>query len=116
MGYKDSLCQATRQITSMARAVLLFAIASCSALQLPVPPRREVLRLGAAAIVVPVAPAFAKTKASLNPNKQEGVGASAKDYQSKMYAEQKAQMAGDKGSRGVASAQFEETDTVQRNR
>jgi len=95
-------------------AFLLFA--GAGAYQIPMPSRRDCLRLGAAAIIAPAAPVFAKSKASVQPNKPEGVGANAKDYQLKMYAEEKAAMAGDKGSRGVASAAFEKQDSVVANR
>ena len=50
------------------------------------------------------------------PNKPEGVGANAGQYMSQYKKDEYAKMAGDKGSRGVASSQFEKNDTVQRNR
>jgi len=50
------------------------------------------------------------------PNKPEGVGANANQYINEQYKQEKAEMVGDKGSRGVASAEFEANDTVQRNR
>lgn len=50
------------------------------------------------------------------PNKPEGVGANANQYINEQYKQEKVEMVGDKGSRGVASAEFEANDTVQRNR
>ena len=47
-------------------------------------------------------PAFAKSKKSMNSNKQEGVGAAmGEEYRKKMFAEEKLAMAGDKGARGT---------------
>lgn len=78
--------------------------------------RRHALGLGVAALVAPLSPAFARTKASTSPNKPEGVGANAKSYQLDQYKQEYEGMKGDKGSRGVASAKFDAEDTVQRNR
>merc|ERR1712151_1053193 len=102
----------------MGCGVMLVVLLGCAALQVqpPLSTRREALRIGAAAIVAPAQPVFARSKASVAPNKPEGVGANAKEYQQRMYAEQKAGMAGDKGTRGVASVEFEKSDSVVRNR
>ena len=85
---------------------------------LNVVPRRAALQagIGAAALAVSPGAAFAKSKASVLPNKPEGVGANAGQYLSKLRKEEYDAMSGDKGSRGVASKQFEQNDTVQRNR
>ena len=86
----------------------------------PTSSRRQALRLGigaaAATLGLPAAPAFAGGKASVLPNKVEGVGANAGQYLSQMRKDEYALMAGDKGSRGVASKQFEASDTVLKNR
>ena len=85
---------------------------------LNVVPRRAALQagFGAAALAVSPGAAFAKSKASALPNKPEGVGANAGQYLSKLRKEEYNAISGDKGSRGVASSQFEQNDTVQRNR
>jgi|EP00966_Prymnesium_polylepis_P246788 predicted lipoprotein with Yx(FWY)xxD motif len=99
------------------QSAVVLLLAGASALRVPVAStRRDVLRLVAAAAIAPAAPAFAKSKASVQPNKPEGVGANAKSYQLEMYAKEKEGMAGDKGSRGTASAAFEASDTVMKNR
>ena len=80
-------------------------------------PRRDAIFGGAvAALMSPVLPVAARSKASVSPNKPEGVGANAGQYIRDQYKAEYAQMAGDKGSRGVASKDFERYDTVQRNR
>jgi hypothetical protein len=73
-----------------------------------VPPR--------ATLATPLAPAMARSKSSVNPNKVEGTGANAGQYIREQYKNEYAAMAGDKGSRGIASADFEKKDTVQYNR
>lgn len=78
--------------------------------------RRAILGGAAAALFSAPLPAMAKSKASLNPNKQDGVGANAGAYINDLYKEQYKEIKGDKGSRGVASSTFEAQDTVQRNR
>ena len=80
--------------------------------------RRQALQaaLGAAALATPLAPATARSKSSVAPNKVEGTGANAGQYIREQYAKEYAAMAGDKGSRGIASAEFEKRDTVQYNR
>ena len=50
------------------------------------------------------------------PNKPEGVGANARQWQTEQYKKEYEGMKGDKGSRGTASASFEKNDTVQKNR
>lgn len=82
---------------------------------LNVVPRRLALRVGAAALVSPAVPAMAKSKKSINPNKQEGLFLDKKFREEFLQAE-KASIQGDKGSRGVASASFEKNDTVNKNR
>lgn len=105
----------------MAKAMrLVFALlfATCVS-ALNVVPRRQMLQAGAAAVAalaVPGSPASAKSKSSALPNKPEGVGANAGQYLSKMRKEEYAAISGDKGTRGVASSEFEKNDTVQRNR
>ncbi|KAL1530124.1 hypothetical protein AB1Y20_001042 [Prymnesium parvum] len=94
----------------------LLLLLHADALLLHMPSRRDAFQIGAAAVFIPSSPAFAKSKASLNPNKQEGTGANARDYQRQQYAQERLAMNGDKGSRGVASAEFEASDTVVRNR
>ena len=81
-------------------------------------PRRQALSvgLGVASLAVPLAPAVAKSKASQSPNKPEGVGANAGQYMSQVYKDQKNAMVGDKGSRGVASAEFDKNDKVVKSR
>lgn len=79
-------------------------------------PRRQVIQLGLGAAALAPCAANAKSKASVAPNKPEGVGANAPQYFSQLRKEEYAAMAGDKGSRGVASAKFDKEDTVQRNR
>ena len=80
-------------------------------------PRRHVLRVGcAAALLSPAAPALAKSKASVSPNKPDGIGANAKSYKLDQYKAEKEGMSGDKGSRGVASKEFDAQDTVVKNR
>ena len=59
---------------------------------------------------------MARSKSSVNPNKVEGTGANAGQYIREQYKNEYAAMAGDKGSRGIASADFEKKDTVQYNR
>jgi hypothetical protein len=55
----------------MMRWLCLIALLGCAdALRLPVLQRRQVLSLGAAAAVTGPLPALAKSKASVNPNKQ----------------------------------------------
>ena len=101
-------------------AVLLLLLCSCvGALRVPVP-RRQVLAsaLSAAALAGPSAlPALAKSKTSMNPNKQCNdvtdpygnvvslcAGANAKDSQRDLYKAQKASMSGDKVRAAVAPA------------
>jgi len=81
----------------------LLVLASCSGLRLQVTTRRHVIGLGAAALVVPATPALAKSKKSLNPNKQDGVeiGSVAR---MQTAAKETAAMQGDKGSRGTEIA------------
>lgn len=81
-------------------------------------PRREALQitLGFATLSTPLAPAMAKSKASLAPNKAEGVGANAGAYLRDQYKNEYQSIAGDKGMRGVASSQFDKEDTVVKNR
>ena len=74
--------------------------------------RRQAI-LGAATLATPLAPAMARSKSSVNPNKVEGTGANAGQYIREQYKNEYAAMAGDKGSRGIASADFEKKDTVQ---
>ena len=80
--------------------------------------RREVIQtaIGVATLATPLAPAVARSKASVQPNKVEGTGANAGSYIRDQYKAEYAAMAGDKGSRGVASKEFEKNDTVQKNR
>lgn len=100
------------------RTLLLLAWLACASalrLQQPLVHRRQALAAGVAAAfgVVPL-PSLAKSKATVNPNKQCNtvkddygnaidmcVGANAKDDKMKLYAAQKAAMTGDKGSRGT---------------
>ena len=98
----------------MARLLLLVGLSCSSALHLSAITRRQALGLGAAAVVVPT-PALAKSKRSMNPNKEEGMALD-KEWQRQFYKDEYAAMAGDKGSRGVASKEFEKNDTVQLNR
>ena len=105
----------------LAVAMLLLSFACTGALRLPgVAERRQVLRLGAAAIVAaPLAsapPAFAGSKSSMRPNKPEGVGANAQQYMSEYKKKEYEGMKGDKGTRGVASKDFDKNDTVDKNR
>lgn len=69
--------------------------------------RRQAIQtaIGAATLATPLAPAVARSKASVAPNKPEGVGANAGQYIREQYAAEYAAMAGDKGSRGIASAE-----------
>ena len=80
--------------------------------------RRQAVQavVGAATLATPLAPAVARSKASVAPNKVEGTGANAGQYMREQYKMEYEAMAGDKGSRGVASKEFEKNDTVQRNR
>lgn len=80
--------------------------------------RREVIQtaIGVATLATPLAPAVARSKASVMPNKVEGTGANAGSYIRDQYKAEYEAMAGDKGSRGVASKEFEMNDTVQKNR
>ena len=100
--------------------LLICMMAFTSAFNVAPTSRRQALRLGggaaAATLGLPAAPAFAGGKASVRPNKVEGVGANAGQYLSQMRKDEYALMAGDKGSRGVASKQFEASDTVLKNR
>ena len=101
------------------RALVLCSLLTCaSSLQISsgTVTRRWAIGTGVAVVAAPLAPAFAKSKASMAPNKPEGVGANAQQYMSEYKKQEYAKMAGDKGSRGVASAEFEKNDTVQRNR
>lgn len=101
------------------RAVVAAILLLCScvgALRVSVP-RRQVLAsaLSAAALVGPGAlPALAKSKTSVNPNKQCNdvtdpygnvvsmcSGAKKKETTTELYKQQKASMSGDKGSRGT---------------
>ncbi len=96
---------------------LLMMLGAAGAFKLPdvCATRRSALGLGAAALA-PMAPAFARSKASMAPNKPEGVGANAGAYFKDEYKMEYEAMKGDKGSRGVASKDFDKNDTVQRNR
>ena len=102
--------------------VLLVACASvacASGLKVrSMPCRRYLLQqAGVAALTLGTAcPAHAKSKASVLPNKVEGTGANAGAYMREQYKAEYEAMAGDKGSRGVASKQFEANDSVQKNR
>ena len=103
----------------MRTTILILLMAVAAALRLPPSmPRRQIigLGLGASTLATPLAPAFARSKSSTNPNKPEGVGANAKDYIMDQYKKDKLAMNGDKGSRGVASKEFEKSDTVALNR
>merc|ERR1719313_2213218 len=92
------------------------AVQAAEADALDILSRREALSIGcAAALLAPAAPAFAKSKASVNPNKPEGIGANAKAYQKELYKAEKQGMTGDKGSRGVASKDFDAQDSVVKN-
>ena len=86
-------------------AMLLFAFAAllpCEALRLPAAIGRRQALLGGAALIGGAQPAFAKSKKTMNSNKQEGVGAAmGEEYRKKMFAEEKLAMAGDKGARGT---------------
>ena len=98
-------------------AVLLLFTASVAAFN--VVPRRQALQqlgLGLATLATPLAPASAKSKASVLPNKPEGVGANAGQYLSELRKKEYEAVKGDKGIRGVASKDFDKNDTVQRNR
>ena len=99
----------------MSVALALLAVSSAAGLKIQPVQRRDVV-VGAAAAFVPVSPAFAKSKASAAPNKPEGVGANAGQYIREQYKAEYQAMAGDKGSRGVASKEFEKNDSVQKNR
>ena len=114
----------TRSIARLAicsggmRAIIaaIFLLCSCvSALRLTVP-RRQVVSsaLSAAALLQGPLPVLAKSKTSVSPNKQCNAvtdpygnvvelcaGAKKKETTSEMYKQQKASMAGDKGSRGT---------------
>jgi len=94
----------------------LLLLALASGFQLV--PRRQALSIGiaVATLAAPLAPANAGSKSSVSPNKPEGVGANAGQYLSQMKKEEYAAMAGDKGSRGVASQEFEKNDNVVYNR
>lgn len=81
--------------------VALTMLAVVDALQMPAVSRRQAIEIGAATVLMPSCPAFAKTKASLNPNKPEGVGANAGIARKKQFSEEYAAMSGDKGSRGT---------------
>ena len=111
------------------RVSLLLLLAACtaSALQLPgtsrTSTRRQALQRFAASTAAATAPIFAsqqpaqaKSKSSLMPNKPEGVGANAGSYLRDQYKAEYQAMAGDKGSRGVASKEFEKRDSVVANR
>ena len=87
-------------------ALLLFALAALlpcgTALRLPAPVGRRQALLSGAALLGGAQPAFAKSKKTMNSNKQEGVGAAmGEEYRKKMFAEEKLAMAGDKGMRGT---------------
>ena len=86
-------------------AMLLFALVllPCGdALRLPAAVGRRQALLSGAALLGGAQPAFAKSKKSMNSNKQEGVGAAmGEEYRKKMFAEEKLAMAGDKGARGT---------------
>ena len=103
----------------MRHIISVFAmLGAASALKLPdmCATRRSALGLGAAALVAPLAPAFAKSKATVAPNKVEGVGANAGAYLKDSFKAEYEGIKGDKGTRGVASKDFDKNDTVQRNR
>ena len=105
--------------TTMARFVVALTLAfigQCNGFG--VIARRDVLKvaLGVGALATPLAPAAAKSKSSMNPNKPEGVGANAGAYIYDTYKMEKQGMVGDKGSRGTASKSFDENDTVVKNR
>ena len=99
------------------RAWLLVILLSASiAGAFNVVPRRQALQLALGATVATPLAASAKSKATVRPNKVEGVGANAGQYMSEQRKREYASMAGDKGSRGVASAAFEKNDNVVKNR
>ena len=100
------------------RVISLAMLGAASAFKLPstCATRRSALCLGAAALVAPLAPAFAKSKATVAPNKVEGVGANAGAYLKDSFKAEYEGIKGDKGTRGVASKDFDKNDTVQRNR
>ena len=118
--FRGDLCR-RRMIPAMrARVAVLLLLCSCvGALRVPVP-RRQVLAsaLSAAALAGPGAlPALAKSKTSMNPNKQCNdvtdpygnvvslcAGANAKDSTRDLYKAQKASMSGDKVRAVVAPA------------
>mmetsp|Transcript_64495 Transcript_64495/g.107183 ORF Transcript_64495/g.107183 Transcript_64495/m.107183 type:complete len:141 (-) Transcript_64495:149-571(-) len=82
-------------------ALLMLYMDHQNALELSAVTRRQTLKFGVTTLLTPCGPAFAKSKASLNPNKPEGVGAaSGSEYRKKKAREEYAAMAGDKGSRG----------------
>jgi hypothetical protein len=97
-----------------ARIAVLLCWLSC-ATAFNIVPRRQALQigLGFGALAAPLAPASAKSKASVSPNKPEGVGANAGQYLSEYKKNEYKEMKGDKGTRGVASKSFEKNDTVQ---
>ena len=79
-------------------------------------PRAHLLRGSAAALAAVPLSAIARSKATVAPNKVEGVGANAGQYMSEYRKKEYEGIRGDKGVRGVASKDFDANDTVQKNR
>lgn len=104
----------------MARLLRLLVSVACLAyaagFEAGIARRQAIQVVCAATLATPLAPAMARSKSSVNPNKVEGTGANAGQYIREQYKNEYAAMAGDKGSRGIASADFEKKDTVQYNR
>ena len=97
-------------------ALLLLSIGA-EALRIPsMVNRRQAVGMVGIAPLAAATPVMAKSKASVQPNKPEGVGANAGQWLNEQYKKEKEGMAGDKGSRGTASKDFDKNDTVQRNR
>jgi len=84
----------------LAPLLLLVWLACAGALRLVAPTRRQVLAAGTAALASPLAPAFAKSKKTVSPNKPEGMGLDPV-YRKNLRKEQETAMVGDKGSRGT---------------
>lgn len=113
----DARVAGNRTPASMLRAAAALLLLTCDPVTTyNVVPRRGAILGAAAAAGLPLAPAFAGGKASVNPNKPDGVGANAGAYLKEQEKLKYAEMAGDKGSRGVASDEFEKNDTVDKNR
>lgn len=93
--------------------LLLLWLAYAGALRLPVTTRRQAIMAGAATLAMPLAPAFAKSKKTQSPNKQEGLGLDP-EYRKQVRKEQEAGMVGDKGSRGTVYDK--DFDMLEKNR